>query len=175
AGAAEADFDVLVRGGTVHDGTGKPGRRADLAVRGDRIVKIGDLAGARAKVVIDAGGLAVAPGFSNVLSWSTESLLADGRSQSEIRQGVTLEVMGEGDSMGPVNDAIRARMKREQTDIKYEIEWRTLSGYLTFLERRGVSCNVASYLGATTVREYVLGRDNKKPTPEQLEQMKRLV
>ncbi len=170
-----AAFDILIRNGAIYDGTGQPPRRADVGIRGDKIAAIGDLANATAKTTIDAAGLAVAPGFINMLSWSTESLLADGKSQSEIRQGVTTQIMGEGESMGPVNDAIRARMKREQTDIKYEIEWRTLGEYLYFLERKGVSQNVASYLGATTVREYVLGRSDVKPTAEQMERMRRLV
>jgi N-acyl-D-amino-acid deacylase len=168
-------FDVLIRGGDVYDGSGKPARRADVGLRGDRIAAIGDLSKAKATVVVDAKGRAVAPGFINMLSWSTESLLADGRSQSEIRQGVTTQIMGEGWSWGPVNDAIKKRMKAEQTDFKYEIEWTTLSDYLYFLQRRKISCNVASYLGATTVREYVLGLENKKPTAKQLEQMRKLV
>jgi len=168
-------FDVLVRGGMVYDGSGKPPRRADVGIKGDRIAAVGDLAGATGKTVIDAKGLAVAPGFINVLSWSNESLLADGRGQGEVRQGVTTQIMGEGWSMGPVNDAIKKRVKAEQVDIKYEIEWTTLSEYLTFLERRGVSQNVASFLGATTVREYVLGLDNKKPTEQDLVRMRRIV
>jgi N-acyl-D-amino-acid deacylase len=168
-------FDILIRNGTICDGTGQPPRRADIGIRGDKIAAVGDLATATAKSTIDATGLAVAPGFINMLSWSTESLLADGKSQSEIRQGVTTQIMGEGESMGPVNDAIRARMKREQTDIKYEIEWRTLGEYLYFLERKGVSQNVASFLGATTVREFVLGKGDVKPTAEQMERMRRLV
>jgi N-acyl-D-amino-acid deacylase len=172
--AAEA-YDVLIRGGTVYDGTGKAPRRADVGLRGDRVVAVGDLAGATAKTVVDATDLSVAPGFINMLSWSTESLLADGRGQSEIRQGVTTEIMGEGWSWGPVNDAIKKRMKAEQTDIKYDIEWATLSEYLYFLQRHGVSHNVASFLGATTVREYVLGLENKKPTADDLERMRRLV
>ncbi len=125
--------------------------------------------------VIDAKGLAVSPGFINMLSWSTESLLADGLSQSELRQGVTTQIMGEGDSMGPLNDAIRQRIKREQTDIKYDIEWTTLSDYLSFLERRGVTQNVASFLGATTVREYVVGRGDRKATGEEMDRMRKLV
>jgi len=125
--------------------------------------------------VVDANGLAVAPGFINMLSWSTESLLVDGRGQSEVRQGVTTQIMGEGWSWGPVNPAIKKRMKAEQTDIKYEIEWSTLSDYLHFLQRTGVSQNVASYLGATTVREYVLGLENKKPSAAELERMCQLV
>jgi N-acyl-D-amino-acid deacylase len=174
APAAET-YDVLIRGGTVYDGSGKAPRRADVALKGDRVAAVGDLGDATAKVVIDAKGLAVAPGFINMLSWSTESLLHDGRGQSEIRQGVTTEIMGEGWSMGPANDAVKKRMKAEQTHIQYDIEWTTLGGYLRFLERKGVSPNVASFVGATTVRENVLGNDNKKPTPQQLDQMRRLV
>jgi N-acyl-D-amino-acid deacylase len=168
-------FDVLIRGGTVYDGSGEAPRRVDVGLRGDRIVAVGDLTNATAKTVVEAKDLAVSPGFINMLSWSTDSLLADGRSQSEIRQGVTTQIMGEGNSWGPVNDAIKKRMKMEQVDIKYDIEWQTLNEYLYFLQRKGVSQNVASYLGATTVREYVLGLENKKPTAEDLEQMRRLV
>jgi N-acyl-D-amino-acid deacylase len=168
-------FDVLIRGGTVYDGSGKAPRRADVGIRGDRIAAVGDLAGAAAKATVNAEGLAVAPGFINMLSWSTDSLLVDGRGQSEVRQGVTTQIMGEGWSWGPVNPAIKKRMKDMQTDIKYDIEWSTLSDYLYFLERKGVSQNVASYLGATTVREYVLGQENKKPTPAELERMRQLV
>jgi N-acyl-D-amino-acid deacylase len=173
--ASSAPFDVLIRGGTLYDGSGKVPRRADVAIRGDRVAAVGDLTGATARVVVDARGMAVAPGFVNMLSWSDESLLMDGRGQSEVRQGVTTQVMGEGWSWGPVNPAIKKRMKARQTDIKYEIEWTTLADYLSFLQRKGVSQNVASFLGATTVREYVLGLGNKKPTPVQLEQMRRLV
>jgi putative CocE/NonD family hydrolase len=168
-------FDVLIKGGTVYDGGGQPPRRADVAIKGDRIAAVGDLSAATAKNVIDAKNLAVAPGFINMLSWSTDSLLADGRGQSEIRQGVTTEIMGEGWSWGPVNPAIKARMKREQTDIRYDIEWNTLGEYLYFLQRKGVSHNVASFLGATTVREYVLGLGNKKPSPDELTRMCQLV
>jgi N-acyl-D-amino-acid deacylase len=168
-------FDIIVRGGTIYDGSGQPGRRADVGIRGDKVVAIGELVNATATTIVDATGLTVTPGFINILSWSTESLLIDGRSQGEIRQGVTTQILGESESMGPVNDAIRARMKREQTDIKFEIEWRTLGEYLYFLERKGVAQNVASFLGATTVREYVLGRDNKKPTPAEMDRMRRLV
>src|SRR2546421_6459713 len=173
--AADAPFDVLIKGGTVYDGSGAEGRTADLAIRGDRIVGVGDLPQASAKNTIDAHGLAVAPGFINMLSWSNESLIQDGRSQSEIRQGVTTEIMGEGESMGPVNDRMKARIVREQTDIKFEIKWNTLAEYLRYLEKRGISCNVASFLGATTVREYVIGLEDKQPTPEQLDQMRELV
>ena len=147
----------------------------DVAIRGDRIVGVGDFKAASAKTVIDAKGMAVAPGFINMLSWSTESLIEDGRSQSEIREGVTTEIMGEGLSMGPLNDRMKERMRREQGDIKYEIKWNTLAEYLRYLEQRGVSCNVASFIGATTIREYVIGLEDKQPTPEQLEQMRQLV
>src|SRR6266513_299911 len=169
------DFDVVIRGGTVYDGTGAEPKHADVAIRGDRIAGIGDLKTAKAKTVIDAKGLAVAPGFINMLSWSTESLIQDGRSQSEIRQGVTTEIMGEGESMGPVNDRVREHMLREQADIKYDIKWNTLAEYLQYLERRGIACNVASFLGATTVREYVIGFEDNQTTPEQLDQMRDLV
>jgi N-acyl-D-amino-acid deacylase len=169
-------FDVIVRGGTVYDGTGAKPQRADVAIRGDRIAGIGpSVAGAKANTVIDAKGLALAPGFINMLSWSTESLIQDGRSQSEIRQGITTEVMGEGESMGPVNDRVREHQIRQQTDIKYDITWNTLAEYLQYLEKRGVSCNVASFIGATTIREYVIGFEDKQPTPEQLDEMRELV
>src|SRR5437879_7023767 len=159
------DFDVSVRGGTVYDGTGAEPQQADVAIRGDRIAGIGDFEKAKAKTVIDAKGLAVAPGFINMLSWSTESLIQDGRSQSEIRQGVTTEIMGEGESMGPVNDRVREHMLREQSDIKYDTKWNMLTEYLRYLESRGISCNVASFIGATTIRENVIGFEDKQPTP----------
>src|SRR5256885_3993264 len=173
--SADAPFDIVIKGGTVYDGTGGEGHVTDVAIRGDRIAGVGDFAKASAKKTIDARGLAVAPGFINMLSWSNESLIQDGRSQSEIRQGVTTEIMGEGESMGPLNDRMKARIVREQTDIKFEIKWNTLAEYLRYLEKRGISCNVASFLGATTVREYVIGLEDKQPTPEQLEQMRELV
>jgi N-acyl-D-amino-acid deacylase len=170
-----APFDVVIRGGTLYDGSGLKPRVADVAIRGDKIAAIGDLSSAKAKSIVDATSLAVTPGFINMLSWSNESLLADGLSQSELRQGVTTQIMGEGDSMGPLNDDIRKRIKREQTDIKYDIEWTTLSDYLTFLQRRGVTQNVASFVGATTIREYVVGRGDRRATPEEMERMRKLV
>src|SRR6266571_4947851 len=173
--SAGAPFDVIIKGGTVYDGTGGEGHVADVAIRGDRIVGVGDFASAVTKKTIDARGLAVTPGFINMLSWSNESLIQDGRSQSEIRQGVTTEIMGEGESMGPVNDAIRAHMLRQQKDIHYEIKWNTLAEYLRYLEAGGISCNVASFLGATTVREYVIGFEDKAPTPQQLDEMRDIV
>jgi len=173
--SAETAFDIIIKGGTVYDGTGAEGRVTDLAIRGDRIAGVGNFAKATAKTTIDASGLAVAPGFINMLSWSTESLIQDGRSQSEIRQGVTTEIMGEGNSMGPLNERMKERYVREQKDIKYDIKWNTLAEYLRYLEKGGVSCNVASFLGATTVREYVIGLEDKQPIPEQLEQMREIV
>ena len=170
-----AGFDVIIKGGTVYDGTGAQPRHVDLAIRGDRIAGVGDFKTAKAKTIIDATGLAVAPGFINMLSWSNESLIQDGRSQSEIRQGVTTEIMGEGESMGPVNDRVREHMLREQSDIKYEIKWNTLAEYLHYLETRGISCNVASFIGAATLREYVIGFEDKAPTRQQLDQMRELV
>ena len=169
------EFDVIIKGGTVYDGSGSEGQHLDLAIKGDRIAGVGDFKSAKAKATVDATGLAVAPGFINMLSWSNESLIQDGRSQSEIRQGVTTEIMGEGESMGPVNDRVREHMLREQKDIKYEIKWNTLAEYLQYLEMRGDSCNVASFLGATTVRENVIGFEDKAPTPQQLDEMRELV
>jgi N-acyl-D-amino-acid deacylase len=168
-------YDVILRGGTVYDGTGGPGRAADVGIRGDRIAAIGDLGKARAKAVLDAQGLAVAPGFINMLSWSTDSLIADGRSQGEIRQGVTLEVMGEGNSMGPLTDEMKRLAVEQQGDIRYDIAWTTLAEYLAFLEKKGISPNVASYIGAATIREHVIGLDDRKATPEELEKMRALV
>src|SRR6476619_5330536 len=177
ASAAEPaeKFDVIIKGGMLYDGTGDKPRTIDVAIKGDRIVKLGTFSADQATTVIDAKGLAVAPGFINMLSWSTDSLIEDGRSQSEIREGVTTEIMGEGNSMGPLNDRMKARYVREQKDIKFDIKWKTLAEYLRYLEKRGVTCNVASFLGATTVREYVIGLEDKQPTPEQLDQMRELV
>jgi len=173
--SADPPFDVIIKGGTLYDGTGAEARITDIAIRADRIAGIGDLANATAKTTIDARGLAVAPGFINMLSWSTESLIQDGRSQSEIHQGVTTEIMGEGESMGPVNDRLRQYMLKNQADIKYEIKWNTLAEYLQYLEKRGISCNAASFLGATTVRAYVIGFNDRIPTPQEMDQMRELV
>jgi N-acyl-D-amino-acid deacylase len=168
-------FDIVIKGGMVYDGTGGKGRLTDVAIRGERIVGVGHFKAANAKIIVDAKGMAVAPGFINMLSWSTESLIEDGRSQGEIREGVTTQIMGEGYSMGPLNDRMKERMRSQQGDIKYEIKWTSLAEYLRYLEQRGVSCNVASFIGATTIRENVIGLEDKQPTPEQLEQMRQLV
>ena len=167
--------DVILRGGTVYDGTGGEPYVADIAIDKDVISAIGNLEDARASLEFDAAGLAVAPGFINMLSWANESLIEDGRSQSDIRQGVTLEVMGEGNSMGPLNAAMKQEMLDRQSDIRYAIEWDTLGEYLEYLEARGVSTNVASFIGAATPREYVVGYDDRAPTPEELERMQELV
>jgi N-acyl-D-amino-acid deacylase len=169
------DFDVVIQNGMVYDGTGRAPKRVDIAIKGDRIVAIGNLRRANARNVVDANGLAVAPGFINMLSWSTESLIADGRSQGELRQGVTTQIMGEGWSMGPLNERLKKQVIAEQDDIKFDIEWTTLAEYLKYLEKRGVSQNVASYVGATTIRQYVLGEADVQPTPAQLQQMRELV
>ena len=168
-------YDVVIRGGTILDGTGAEGRSADVGIKGDRIVAVGSLGEKKAVNIIDAHGLIVAPGFINMLSWSTVSLIADGKSQSELRQGVTTEIMGEGESMGPVNDRVREHMIKTQGDIKYDVTWKTLAEYLRYLEKHGIACNVASFIGATTLREYVIGFEDKPPTPEQMEEMRGLV
>jgi N-acyl-D-amino-acid deacylase len=168
-------FDVLIRGGTVYDGEGGAPRKADVGIVGERITAVGALSPAGARTVLDARGLAVAPGFINVLSWATESLIVDGRSQGEIRQGVTTQVFGEGWSMGPLNEAMKTRETAEQGDIKYDITWTTLAEYLAFLEKKGVSPNVASFIGAATVREHVMGLGSRAATPEQIQAMRELV
>ncbi len=176
AGACGApDYDVILRQGTVYDGTGTAPMVADVAITGDTIAAIGDLSGVSGRVEVDVRGLAVAPGFINMLSWATESLIEDGRSQSDIRQGVTLEVFGEGWSMGPWTDAMKAEDLEQQGDITYDITWTTLGEYLEMLERRGVSPNVASFVGATTVRIHELGYQNRAPTAEELSRMQGLV
>ena len=168
-------YDVLIRGGTIYDGTGSNPIVGDVAIKGDKIVYVGPNRPASATRVIDASGLAVAPGFVNMLSWATESLIVDPRAQSDIRQGVTLEVMGEGWSMGPLNADMKELAIERQGDVKYPIEWATLGGYLSYLENRGISPNVASFVGATTVRQHELGERDVDPNPEQLQRMRALV
>ncbi|HMB28056.1 MAG TPA: D-aminoacylase, partial [Blastocatellia bacterium] len=168
-------YDTIIKNGVVYDGTGANPRRADVGIKGDKIAAVGDLKSAQAATVIDANGLAVSPGFINMLSWAVDDLVVDGRSLGDIKQGVTTEIFGEGDSMGPLNDEMKRRRKADQGDLKYEIEWTTLADYLQFLEKRGVSANVASYIGATTIREYAVGLEDKKATPEQMGQMRELV
>ncbi|HTH03376.1 MAG TPA: D-aminoacylase [Vicinamibacterales bacterium] len=175
ARAPQTTFDIIIRGGTVYDGTGAPGRRADIGIQGDRIAGVGDLTSVQSTSVIDASGLAVAPGFINMLSWSNESLLIDGRSQGEVREGVTTQIFGEGSSMGPLTPEMKRRMIEQMGDLKYPITWNSLSEYLRHLEEQGISQNVASFIGATTIREHVIGLEDKQATPEQLNQMRALV
>lgn len=171
----EPAFDVIIRNGTILDGTGSAGYRGDVGIRADTLAAVGDLTGSRATLEVNAEGLHVAPGFINMLSWANVSLLVDGRSQSDLRQGVTLEVMGEGRSMGPLNDAMKARMKEGQQDFSYDVAWTTLGEYLRHLEQKGVSTNVTSFVGNGTLRELVMGYENRPPSPEELEEMKSLV
>ncbi len=173
--ADDNTYDVILRGGSIYDGSGRQPFAGDVGVCGDKIVAVGDLSAARGKHEIDVRGMSVAPGFINMLSWATESLLADGRGQSDIRQGVTLEVFGEGWSMGPLSEAMRRDATQHQGDIKYDVPWTTLAEYLQHLERRGVSTNVASFVGATTVRIHVLGYENRPPTAAELDKMRSLV
>jgi N-acyl-D-amino-acid deacylase len=170
-----ADFDVVIRGGTIYDGHGGDPIVADIGVSNDRIETIGDLAAFSGAKDIDARGLAVSPGFINMLSWATESLLVDGRGMSDIVQGVTLEVMGEGSSMGPLNDAMREESIGRQGSVKYDISWITLGEYLEHLEARGISPNVASYVGATTLRVHEVGYDDRAATDDELQRMQDLV
>ncbi|HKY33070.1 MAG TPA: D-aminoacylase [Candidatus Polarisedimenticolia bacterium] len=159
----------------IHDGSGGAPFRGDVAVDGDRIAAVGDLGGARGRKEIDASGMAVAPGFINMLSWAPESLLHDGRSQSDIRQGVTLEVFGEGESMGPLTEAMKKEMAARQGDVKYDVVWTTLSQYLEHLVSRGVAPNVASFIGATTARVHELGYADRPPDAAELQRMTALV
>ena len=167
-------FDIIIKGGTVYDGTGGPPAQADVGIKGDRIAAIGNLNRATAATIVDAKGLAVAPGFINMLAHSESSLIVDPRSLSELKQGVTTQIFGEL-SMGPLNDEMKRRLREQQGDVKYEIAWTTLAEYLNYLEKRGISQNVASFIGAATIREYVIGLEDKPPTPAQLDQMRELV
>src|SRR5437870_11101018 len=167
-------FDIIIKGGTVYDGTGHTPIKADVGIKGDRIAAIGNLSGVSTPTIVDAKGLAVAPGFINMLSHSETSLIVDGRSLSEIKQGVTTQIFGEL-SMGPLNDQMKRRLRESQGDVKYDIEWTTLAEFLNYLEQRRISQNVASFIGAPTIREYVIGLEDKPPTPAQLDQMRELV
>jgi N-acyl-D-amino-acid deacylase len=170
-----ADFDVIIRGGTVQEGIGSPPITADVGLIGDRIESIGDLSASNGDIEIDAEGLVVAPGFINMLSWANETLIEDGRGMSDIMQGVTLEVMGEGTSMGPLSDEMKRELRERQGDIQYDVEWTTLGEYLEWLEARGVSPNIASYVGATTLRIHEVGYDDRSATADELGRMQELV
>jgi N-acyl-D-amino-acid deacylase len=171
---SQQQFDVIIRDGTVYDGTGRAPVRADVGIKRDRIAVVGNLSRATAPTIVDAKGLAVAPGFINMLSHSETSWFVDDRSLSELLQGVTTQIFGES-SMGPLNDEMKKRRRESQGDVKYEIEWTTLAEYLNYLEKRGMSQNVASFIGAPTIREYVIGLEDKPPTPAQLDEMRELV
>jgi N-acyl-D-aspartate/D-glutamate deacylase len=167
-------FDIIIKGGTVYDGTGGPPLKADVGIKEDRVAAIGNLSRAMAPTIVDAKGLAVAPGFINMLAHSESSWIVDPRSLSELKQGVTTQIFGEL-SMGPLNDEMKRRLREQQGDVKYDIEWTTLAEYLQYLEKRGVSQNFASFIGAATIRENVIGLEDKPPTPAQLDQMRELV
>jgi N-acyl-D-amino-acid deacylase len=175
APAAAVSYDVVIRGGTIYDGGGGAPFVGDVAIQGDSIAAVGSLGDARGRTEVDARGMAVAPGFINMLSWANESLLVDGCAQSDVRQGVTLEVMGEAYSMGPLTDSMKAEMVRREGDLKFDVDWTTLGEYLEGLERRGVSVNVASFVGASTVRIHELGYADRPPTPAEMERMRGLV
>ena len=172
--ARAQQYDVIIRNGTVYDGSGGAPRVSDVALNGDRIARIGRLGKARGKTEINAKGMAVAPGFINMMS-GEETLMADGRSQSDIRQGVTLEIFGEGESVGPLTPEMRDYFQKLQGDIKYPIDWNTLGEGLDRLAHHGISCNVASFVGAATIRENVLGFANRAPTAQELDRMRSLV
>ena len=169
------DHDVILRGGTIYDGSGSAPFVADVALDGDTISAMGELDTLRGRIEVEVAGLAVAPGFINMLSWANVSLLHDGRAQSDIRQGVTLEVMGEGNSMGPLNEEMRATRLARQGDIRYDIPWTTLGEYLQHLEDRGIAPNVASFIGASTVRKHELGYEDRPASAEELSRMRELV
>ena len=173
--SSELEYDVIIRNAVIFDGTGNTPFKGDIGINKDTIAFIGDLKMNKGKKEFDAKSLAISPGFVNMLSWATVSLLADGRAMSDIKQGVTLEVMGEGNSMGPLNEAMRKEELDGQGDIKYEVYWRTLGEYLTGLEKKGVSPNIASFVGATSLRIHELGYENRKPTNGELKNMQLLV
>jgi N-acyl-D-amino-acid deacylase len=168
-------YDTIIRNGMIYDGNGGAAFKADLAIKNDTIAYIGDLSGESAKNEVDAAGKAVSPGFINMLSWSPVSLIEDGRSMGEIKEGVTLEVFGEGESMGPLNPKMKKEMQDDQPVFKFKVDWTTLGQYMEYMEKRGVSCNIASFVGATTIREYIIGEDNRDPTSAELDKMKTLV
>ena len=169
------DHDLILRNGTIVDGIGAPGYLGDLAIDGDRITAVGDLGDLRGVTEVDVSGLAVAPGFINMLSWAGDALMEDGRSQGDIRQGVTLEVFGEGVSGGPLTDQMKNLVVTSQGDIKFDVEWTTLGEYLEHLEAKGVSPNVASFVGAPTLRVHEVGYEDRPPTEDELDRMRRLV
>ncbi len=173
--ASPPAYDVLIVHGTIYDGSGQKPFAGEVAIRGDRIVYVGPHAPGTARRTVDAKGKAVAPGFINMLSWANESLIVDGRGQSDLRQGITLEVMGEGESMGPLNPQMKKNMQQRQIDIRYKVDWTSLGDFFSKLEKQGISPNIASFVGAATVRVHELGEKNVDPSPQQLARMQALV
>lgn len=171
----QPSYDTIIRNGMVYDGNGGEPFKGDIGINSDTIAFIGDLSKEKGRNEIDANGMAVSPGFINMLSWSPVTLLEDGNSQGDIRQGVTLEVFGEGESMGPLNPKMKADLQKDQPLFKFNVDWNTLGEYMHSLEKRGISCNVASYVGATTIRTHVIGEENRDPTATELDSMKALV
>ena len=168
-------FDLIIRNAMIYDGSGNTPYAGDLAVSGDTIAAMGDLSRDLGNVEFDAKDLSVAPGFINMLSWANETLIEDGRSQSDLRQGVTLEVLGEGSSMGPWSDQMIEEEESAQGNIRYDVEWQTLGGYMEYMESRGVATNLASFVGNATLRRYVMGYDQRTATSEEMEEMTNLL
>ena len=173
--SSPVQYDLLIKNGNITDGSGSASFTGDIGIMSDTIAAIGDLKKARGVTEIDATGMTVAPGFINMLSWAVESLIEDGRSMGDIVQGVTLEVLGEGDSWGPWNESMKQDIKASQGDIKYDIEWTTLGEYLEYLEKKGVSANIASFVGTATLRIHQVGYDDRPPTSAEMDSMKLLV
>ena len=171
----EAEVDILIQNGTLYDGTGAASYKGTVAIKEDKIFYVGPPKFFTAKKIINATDKAVSPGFINMLSWAVESLIEDGHSQSDIRQGVTLEVFGEGMSWGPLTEQTKEQMKKTQGDIQYDVPWNTLGEYLQFLEDKGVATNIASFIGATTLRVNTLGYEDRPPTENELKQMRESV
>lgn len=169
------EYDLVIRNAKIYDGTGNAPLLGVVAINADTIAAVGDLKKVKGRTEVDAQGKAVAPGFINMLSWATETLIEDGRSQSDIRQGVTLEVFGEGWSMGPLNEKMKQETREQQSEIKFDVNWTTLGEYMDALVQRGISPNIASFVGATTVRIHTVGFENRSPNAAELEEMRRLV
>ena len=175
ASCNQPDYQVIIRNGLIYDGNGGEPYKADIGINADTIAFIGDLSKAGGTKVIDAKGMAVSPGFINMLSWAPVSLILDGRSQSDLRQGVTTEIFGEGESMGPLNPRMKKREQENQGDFKFDVAWNTLGEYLDYMQKKGISCNIASFVGATTIRDHVIGEDDRDPTAAELDSMRALV
>src|SRR5260370_866948 len=170
-----SDYDLIIKNGRIVDGSGKPAFAGDVAIKGDRIVRVGDLGGATAKRVIDATGQVVAPGFIDMLGQSEQFVLIDPRAMSKVMMGVTTEITGEGESIAPLNDRILKEQEDFNRRFNLTVDWRTMGEYFQRLDKQGAGVNLGTFVGATQVREYVIGYDDRPPTSTELEQMKRLV